>query len=99
MNTANQTAHSDDPFVSSRILLEQMISGMREGVIVIESGWNIYASNRIARSLLGGGVGDEKSLEKIISDEMVHTAFKNALENVESSETKFEIRVGNENRV
>ncbi|MEO7540060.1 MAG: ATP-binding protein [Pyrinomonadaceae bacterium] len=99
MSSAEQEAISQDPFFESRILLDEMISGMREGVIVIGNGCQIFASNAVARSLLGNGEGDEQTLENVIADEFVHTAFGDALESGTSSETKIEIRVGRENRV
>lgn len=99
MSSAEQQAKTDDPSFSSRTLLEGMISGMREGVIVIENDWHVYASNEVARGLLGNGQMDDQALKTVIADEMVHAAFKGALERSESSETKIEIRVGRDNRV
>ncbi len=89
----------NDPFFSSRVLLEGMISSMREGVIVVQKDWHIFASNRAARDLLGDEEIDSQSLDQVIAVDMVHDVFRRALEDAERTETTVEIQARRENRV
>jgi two-component system phosphate regulon sensor histidine kinase PhoR len=95
----NASQQQDDPFRSSRLLLEGMISSMREGVIVVEPDWRIFASNRAARELLRAVDMEEQGLGDIIADDVVHEAFRKALELGERTETKIDIRARRETRV
>lgn len=97
---AGQEPKKDDAIFSSRILLEEMISSLREGVIVVEKGFRIFASNPAARDLLGSG-SDVKShrLLEVIRDKAVYDAFSKALEEGERTETKVEIFVRNDKRI
>ncbi|MEO6051577.1 MAG: histidine kinase dimerization/phospho-acceptor domain-containing protein, partial [Pyrinomonadaceae bacterium] len=98
MSTFSTTEQIEDPLFSSRMLLEGMISSMREGVIVVEKNWRIFASNPAARSLLGGDEIDSHNLREVVGDEVIHQAFRRALETGERTETKIEIRVHFDNR-
>jgi two-component system phosphate regulon sensor histidine kinase PhoR len=85
---------------SSRELLQQMISSIREGVVVVESDGRIFASNPAAKRLLaGGGEIESRRLKDLISDEAVLAAFETATKKGESTETKFEIALMNDTRV
>ncbi len=96
---SGQELKKDDPIFSSRVLLEEMIISMREGVIVVENDFRIFASNPAARDLLGGKDIESRRLEEIIKDKVVLGAFRQALEKFERTETKIEIFVRNDNRV
>ena len=89
----------EDPLLSSRTLLDGMISSLREGVIVVEKNWRIFASNRAARSLFGVSKIDSRDLPDVVKDEEIQQAFRRALETGERTETKIEIRVNFDNRV
>lgn len=89
----------DGVILTSRILLEEMISSMREGVIVVEKDFRIFASNPAARDLLGGENIKSLNLTEVIEDAAVHMAFRQALEKFERTETKVEIFTRNDNRV
>lgn len=84
---------------SSRLLLNEMISSMREGIILVEHDGVISASNAAASDFLGGKDLELQYLSSVIDNEIIHDAFKNALETDERTETKVEIRVRNDNRV
>lgn len=88
-----------DSFLSSRTLLEGMISSLREGVIVIANDWQIFASNPAARSLFGSSKIDSRYLQDVVKHEEIQQAFRLALETGERTETKIEIRVNFDNRV
>ena len=89
----------EDPLLSSRTLLDGMISSLREGVIVVEKNWRIFASNRAARSLFGVSKIESRDLPDVVKDEEIQQAFRRALETGERTETKIEIRVNFDNRV
>lgn len=98
--SAGQKSKKDDVIFSSRILLEEMISSMREGVIVVEKDGRIFASNPAARNLLGdGGDIEARYLREIIQSEAVLQPFHKALEKGVRTETKVEIFARNDNRV
>lgn len=94
-----------DIILSSRILLEEMISSMREGVIVVEKDFRIFASNPAARCIFGKENGDSSAviesrrLDEVIQQKNIHEAFRKALQKGERTETKLEILVRNDNRV
>lgn len=90
---------SEDSTFSSRVLLEEMISNMREGVIVVENDFRIFASNPAARWLFGNRQIESHSLKEIIQDKIIHEAFGKALKKDERTVTKIEIPVRNDNRV
>lgn len=97
--SASTDLKKEDPTFSSRILLEEMISNMREGVIVVEKGFRIFASNPAARSLFGNAQIESHYLTEFIRDEVIREAFSKALEKDERTETKIEISVRSDNRV
>lgn len=84
---------------SSRLLLNEMISSMREGIVLVEHDGVISASNAAASDFLGGKDLGSQHLSSVIDNQIIHDAFKNALERNERTETKVEIRVRNDNRV
>jgi two-component system phosphate regulon sensor histidine kinase PhoR len=90
-----------DVILSSRMLLEEMISSMREGVIVVENDLKIFASNPVARSFFGHENSDIEthSLDEIIHDKMVKESFRRAIEKGERTEVKLEINLRNDSRV
>jgi two-component system, OmpR family, phosphate regulon sensor histidine kinase PhoR len=93
-------ARPESEIFSSRELLQEMISSIREGVVVIEKDGRIFASNPAARTLFGGGGGIEsRLLKEVVTDEAVHDALQNALAKGESTQTKIEISVRNDHRV
>jgi two-component system phosphate regulon sensor histidine kinase PhoR len=93
------TKQSETNF-SSRELLEEMISSIREGVIVIEKDGRIFAANPAAKRLLAGGAEIEfRPVKDLIGDEAVLFAFETAIEKGESTEIKFEVSLWNDNRV
>lgn len=95
----NQTAVIKEIASSSRLLLNEMISSMREGIILVEHDGVISAANEAASDFLGGRRLELQHLSAVIDNKMIHDAFKNALESDERTETKVEIRVRNDNRV
>ena len=95
----NQTAVIKEIASSSRLLLNEMISSMREGIILVEHDGVISASNEAASDFLGGRRLESQHLSAVIDNKIIHDAFKNALETDERTETKVEIRVRNDNRV
>ena len=98
--STDQGQKNDDAIFSSRILLEEMISSIREGVIVVEQDGRIFASNPAARHLLGNNTDIESHyLHEIFQNEAVQQEFRKALERGERRETKVEILVRNDNRV
>jgi two-component system phosphate regulon sensor histidine kinase PhoR len=98
--SAEQELNAPAAIFSSRVLLEEMISSMREGVIVVEKDFRIFASNPAARILLGGGDNVEsRRLQEIIKDETVQEAFCRALKRGERTETKVEIFVRGDKRI
>lgn len=76
---------------SLRILLD-ILKTMREGVIIVGEDTRIIASNQPAYDAFArkNGALETKRLSEAIRDLSVHEAFKEALENDESSEVKFD---------
>ena len=95
----NQSASVPDRFSSSRGLLEGMISGMREGVIAVDSSFRIIASNLSARILLGRSELNSELLNEAVPYELIQQVFRRALENGDQTETKVDLMVGRDNRV
>lgn len=87
------------------MLLEEMIIGMREGVIIVEKDLRVFATNPAARSIFGNGNSlaefniESRQLEEIIHDTKVHEIFRKALEKGERTEIKVEFHLRNDNRV
>ncbi len=99
MNSTAAKSSADDPAISSLALLEGMIASLREGVIVIDKDWRIFASNPAARSLFRGKAVNSQDLRDVVSDPVVRDAFRGALDAGTRTETKVEIRIGIDNRV
>lgn len=99
MKPASRLESIEDLLLSSRTLLEGMINSLREGVIVVEKNWLIFASNPAARSLFGGNEIDSRYLQDVVEDGEIQEAFRRALETGERTETKIAIRVNYDNRV
>lgn len=94
-----QTAALKDAAVSSRLLLKEMISSMREGFMLVEHDGFISAANEAASSFLGGEALESQQLTSVVNHNVINEAFRRALENNERTETKVEIRIRNDNRV
>lgn len=84
---------------SSRLLLNEMISSMLEGIILVEHDGVISASNEAASDFLGGKELESRDLRAVIDNKLIHDAFERALVRNERTETKVEIRIRNDNRV
>jgi two-component system phosphate regulon sensor histidine kinase PhoR len=95
----NPTGASKDAAGSSRILLNEMISSMREAIILVEHDGVISAANEAASNFLGGRSLESQQLAAVISDDVIGGAFRRALEDGERTETEVEIRVRADNRV
>lgn len=92
-------AASKDAATSSRLLLNEMISSMREAIILVEHDGVISAANEAANSFLGGQSLGFQQLAAVIDDDVIRDAFHRALEQNERTETQVEIRVRADNRV
>ncbi len=94
-----------DAIFSSRTLLEEMIIGMREGVIIVEKDLRVFASNPAARGIFGNVNANDaadiesRRLEEIIHDEDVHEMFRRALEKGERGEIKVDFMLRHDTRV
>lgn len=99
MNYGKNASTSKEAIFSSRDLLQEMISSIREGVIVVDTNRRILASNPTVRNLLrvDEDIGSRR-LQEIVSDDAVHAAFDKALDG-ESTQTKIEIAARYETRV
>ena len=71
-------------------LLEVMMSGMREGVLVVDDGMRVVASNRAAREIFGAAEG--RRLSDLTRNPSIHSAFTTSLKEHEQSEAKVETR-------
>ncbi|HWT03287.1 MAG TPA: ATP-binding protein [Pyrinomonadaceae bacterium] len=73
-------------------LLEVMMSGMREGVLVVDSEMRVVAANLAAREIFGpaGGALEGRRLSDLTRNPAVHSAFTAALKEYTRSETKIE---------
>jgi two-component system phosphate regulon sensor histidine kinase PhoR len=97
-NSTQQAKKKHEAISASRTLLEGMISGMREGVIAVDSDLRILASNPTARMLLGQRELNF-ALDDAVTDETIKDVFERALVRGDRSETKVELRVWNDTRV
>ncbi len=93
------TTELKDAAFSSRLLLNEMISSMREAIILVEHDGVISAANKAASSFLGGQALESQQLAGVISDDVIRDAFRRALEKSERTETQVEMRVRSDNRV
>ena len=75
-------------------LLEVMMSGMREGVLVLDSEMRVVTSNRAAREIFGpaGGAPEGRRLSALTRNPAIHSAFTAALGENERRETKIEMQ-------
>jgi two-component system phosphate regulon sensor histidine kinase PhoR len=78
--------------VESALILSDVLETIREGVLIINGNTEIVASNRSAYEYFGRGNGplNGRRLSEVIREVSVHSAFRNALLNMESSEIRFE---------
>ena len=97
-STAKSNRPSGTAF-ASRLLLEGMIRGIREGVVTVDQNLEVLAANPAAWALLGSTELASHNLAEIIPHDGVAHVFRRALENGEQAETKVELRVGNDSRV
>jgi two-component system, OmpR family, phosphate regulon sensor histidine kinase PhoR len=69
-------------------LLAVMMSGMREGVLVVDTETRVVTSNRAAREIFGPAEG--RRLSDLTRNPEIHSAFAASLKEYEQSETKVE---------
>ena len=82
-------------------LLEATMQSMREGVVVVDSGMRVVASNNAARDLFADGswgTAAPRRLAEVTRNPAIHAAFAAALERGERAEAKVEMRGGGERR-
>lgn len=81
--------------VSSRAnaLLEAMMNGMREGMLVVDEGMRVVASNRMAMEIFRGveGTLETRRLSELTRNPSINNAFIAALGSNQQSETKVEM--------
>jgi two-component system phosphate regulon sensor histidine kinase PhoR len=75
-------------------LLEAMMNGMREGVLVVDEELRIIASNRAAREVFGNADAalEARRLSELTRNPAIHSAFTASLTQNEQAETKVEMR-------
>ena len=71
----SQTAVIKESASSSRLLLNEMISSMREGIILVEHDGVISAANEAASNFLGGRDLESQQLIAVINDDIIRGAF------------------------
>ncbi|MBA3241242.1 MAG: PAS domain-containing protein [Acidobacteria bacterium] len=79
--------------VPASALLEATMESIREGVLVVDRGGRVVASNNAARAIFGEGEATSKGtrrLSELTRDPAVHSAFGAALERGERAEVKVE---------
>jgi two-component system phosphate regulon sensor histidine kinase PhoR len=74
-------------------LLEAMMNGMREGMLVVDEGMRVVASNRMALEIFSGveGALETRRLSELTRNPSINNAFVAALSRNEQSETKVEM--------
>ncbi|MBD0326292.1 MAG: PAS domain-containing protein [Pyrinomonadaceae bacterium] len=80
--------------ISTSALLDATMSSMREGMLVVDEEMRIVASNRAARDIFaaaGSNILEAKRLSEVTRQPAIHQAFRSALEERESAETKVEM--------
>jgi two-component system phosphate regulon sensor histidine kinase PhoR len=94
LRTPQRTGKIATP-VSSRanVLLEAMMNGMREGMLVVDEGMRVVASNRMALEIFSGveGALETRRLSELTRNPSINNAFIAALSRNEQSETKVEM--------
>ncbi|HUQ31941.1 MAG TPA: ATP-binding protein [Pyrinomonadaceae bacterium] len=75
-------------------LLEAMMNGMREGMLVVDEALRIVAMNHSAHEIFGPGVGvpATRRLSDLTRNPMIHSAFTNSFKRNEQAEAKVEMR-------
>jgi len=75
-------------------LLEAMMNGMREGMLVVDEGMRVIASNRMALEIFSGieGALETRRLSELTRNPSINNAFVAALSRKEQSETKVEMK-------
>jgi two-component system, OmpR family, phosphate regulon sensor histidine kinase PhoR len=80
--------------ISMGALLDATMNSMREGMLVVDEEMRIVASNRAARDIfavVGSSTLEAKRLSEVTRQPAIHQAFRSALEERESAETKVEM--------
>jgi two-component system phosphate regulon sensor histidine kinase PhoR len=80
--------------ISTSALLDATMNSMREGMLVVDEEMRIVASNRAARDIfaaIGSDTLEAKRLSEVTRQPAIHQAFRSALEERESAETKVEM--------
>jgi two-component system phosphate regulon sensor histidine kinase PhoR len=74
-------------------LLEAMMNGMREGMLVVDEGMRVIASNRMALEIFSSNEGalETRRLSELTRNPSINNAFIAALRRNEQSETKVEM--------
>jgi two-component system phosphate regulon sensor histidine kinase PhoR len=74
-------------------LLEAMMNGMREGMLVVDEGMRVVASNRMALEIFRGveGALETRRLSELTRNPSINNAFVAALGRNQQSETKVEM--------
>ena len=81
---------ADRAEIRAGALLEVMMSGMREGVLVVDPEMRVVTSNRAAREIFGPTEG--RRLSDLTRNPAIHSAFTSSLKEYERSETRIETR-------
>ncbi|HEU4594810.1 MAG TPA: ATP-binding protein [Pyrinomonadaceae bacterium] len=86
----------DGAAVPASALLAATMESIREGVLVIDGGTRVLASNHAARALFGEGEGvraarGARRLSELTREPSIHAAFTAALERGERAEVKVEL--------
>jgi two-component system phosphate regulon sensor histidine kinase PhoR len=87
--------------VPAAALLEVTMDSMREGVLVIDSGMRVVASNNAARDIFGsdGAPPGARRLSDLTRNPSIYSAFAAAVARAERAEVKVETARGSERRV
>ena len=88
---ATLAKHDDESFALVR-LFDATLSGMREGLLVVDREMRVVASNPSARSLFNASLGhlDSQRLTQLTRNPAIYSAFLDALRGRERSEVKVE---------
>jgi two-component system phosphate regulon sensor histidine kinase PhoR len=80
--------------VRAHALLEAMMNGMREGMLVVDSSLHVVAMNRAAREIFSRAEGkvETRRLSELTRNPAIHSAFTLSLERNEQAGTKVEMQ-------
>jgi two-component system phosphate regulon sensor histidine kinase PhoR len=80
--------------VRAHALLEAMMNGMREGMLVVDSSLRVVAVNRAAREIFSRAEGklETRRLSELTRNPAIHSAFTVSLERNEQAGTKVEMQ-------